>query len=1305
MEPRLIPLEPHVAPANLLGYLNFATGRPDARFQRAWDQAFRAVVAAGSERPWLDLPATLLAHLREYHAAGQAAFKDIAQAEAVLNLLVDHVLPAYRRFHADLLGHVPDMELFQSFFLVRVVEAILNQGGPWDEVERITKSALHQLNDYVGFRPIAVLESRDRPDPYDHERFRPIPLFIHGAGTAYGPYEAVIAKALDILQRTPESLLDEAYLDLGLLSEWAYDPRGYDHQHPVNRRPNYVFGEWDPHLLDNHGRYRRYVSRKPILDAVLERLNQHPQFPWEDRLFEAGAVLAGTVLMASCICGRGPGTHDSTVNLAKIVPRIAQLRDAFYDHWLDQMTGPLADRLRIEARTLRQPFGGIRQHLNQRLAAARATQLQERRVALLLATMGYEAEGLKRAERLESPSIRFVTAIQGHIVSADHATDHGDFDAAVAALIQVDDLLHRGIDCGALIDPWNILGFQGQMPLFQSVEDSIHDHRADELLRLMEQTFEAHGRLVCAAAAQGRGDVVAMLAPRSRELAAWWDRFATHEVGGLDSVHGEPIVSAALNAAEVLAEWHARGETPADLAFWRSRRDRLGATQSYALIVRVLLHKRDFAAAIGLLISWLSQADEVDLEEGDHSFYSLSLRWLFTLLARQRLDDRPEVVWPLVRRFFDQLETNADIYFEAPRLDPGTPARSEPGVEKSDDEGAEDTFSAAYEGMTFRDSAEDGTEGSLMEGGGKPDEREFALEAVEDDLSRHLKFLAMVARQWQIVARHAQRYPPDETTRTSLRTWAELAERQQRQLQAFLDELHNYPVAAPSGSYESLVEFDRQRMTKERLLDGAISATMEMVFAVRSLRSAVGGGTADDAPAWQPAMLQLERGILQSDLPVVRAALPRFVEAFREEPLLYSPLDAGGHPRQILRVRLSQMTLRMLLEGLPRLGLIRESYGVLRLARDMEQRNSGRGRQVTDYNRLFQNAFQAVITVVVESARHWQPAYDPRQLVRTLEALGNPFFVLWYEHSQTVRLSTLEGISNQEQWDDFIRFLRDVSPDLFTAKFMTLGNLRAILNRGLGQFLDYLQSDAEEDERPRRLLAALERGYDRGKAIHHLETALKAIVENYDEYKDYNATTTQSDYGDNLFRLLSFLRLKSSYDRHAWNFRPLVWLHEVLVRKGMTEVAALWRQKFVRLTQERAELHVQELKELQREHAMSLRTIADTIEERFVKPLDVDSLVARIEPAMKATRTRQGQAEALANLLAALKPFEAQPTGVGLDVPGWLRALESEIHRLQEEEAALAGVPESTFEFPSVRLSLADLEWQLREWERPFLPE
>ena len=80
-------------------------------------------------------------------------------------------------------------------------------------------------------------------------------------------------------------------------------------------------------------------------------------------------------------------------------------------------------------------------------------------------------------------------------------------------------------------------------------------------------------------------------------------------------------------------------------------------------------------------------------------------------------------------------------------------------------------------------------------------------------------------------------------------------------------------------------------------------------------------------------------------------------------------------------------------------------------------------------------------------------------------------------------------------------------------------------------------------------------GLPREEAVRWLELILEAVVENYGEYIDYNSTTTQSDRGEMLYTLLDFLRLSASYDRVAWNLKPVVIAHEVLVRCGRNEAA------------------------------------------------------------------------------------------------------------------------------------------------------
>jgi hypothetical protein len=345
----------------LLGYVNFSTGKPDPRFQAQLNEAYRA--CAGSEQPTETLHRQLIERLAELKASGASAFQDVAQSEWAIALVFDDALPAYRQHHAELLFHLSDRELAQPLFLARLFEAVLGQGGPWDERDRIVRATLQRLNDYVGHRPIAVLESRPKGEPYEHERVRPIPLYIKGAGVGVSHYAEMLTIALDILRSTAPGILADAYFDPDLLDEFAFDPRAYDHGHPNDRRPNYRFGEWDPHHIDNQGRYRRYVARHITLAALLDRVRQPGDLPREELLYESAAVLAGTVLMATGTSGAGPTTHDSTVKLGTLVERVAKYRDAFYRDLLAKCTGRHAERLKEEAQRTRQPFGAARQYL------------------------------------------------------------------------------------------------------------------------------------------------------------------------------------------------------------------------------------------------------------------------------------------------------------------------------------------------------------------------------------------------------------------------------------------------------------------------------------------------------------------------------------------------------------------------------------------------------------------------------------------------------------------------------------------------------------------------------------------------------------------------------------------------------------------------------------------------------------------------------------------------------------------------------------------------------------------------------
>jgi len=352
--------------------------------------------------------------------------------------------------------------------------------------------------------------------------------------------------------------------------------------------------------------------------------------------FEAAAVLAGTMLMATGTSGSSPATHDSFTSLATLMPRIARYRDIFYATLLEKVTGEHGARLRQEADSARQPFGGARQHLNQYLARHRAGQLQQRQLAVLFAEMGYPQASRREAAHIPAASVRLLSEILGRLTTGQLLVDRGRLSEAAALLPEVEDLLRRGIACGAFVDPWNVLGFQGLFPLFTAREDSIRDTRVDELVQVMEQTFNLYSRLASEAAASGDKELGTSLLSNLRRFATWWDRLATTSVNEVRRVHGGDTVASAEHVVAALSRWRERGETAADLAFWREHLQGFQSAKAFALVVDALLRKRDYRAAMALLMNWLGQAEQVPLEDGDYSFHGLALRWMLSLIGSER---------------------------------------------------------------------------------------------------------------------------------------------------------------------------------------------------------------------------------------------------------------------------------------------------------------------------------------------------------------------------------------------------------------------------------------------------------------------------------------------------------------------------------------------------------------------------------------------------------------------------------------------------------------------------------------------
>jgi hypothetical protein len=296
-----------------------------------------------------------------------------------------------------------------------------------------------------------------------------------------------------------------------------------------------------------------------------------------------------------------------------------------------------------------------------------------------------------------------------------------------------------------------------------------------------------------------------------------------------------------------------------------------------------------------------------------------------------------------------------------------------------------------------------------------------------------------------------------------------------------------------------------------------------------------------------------------------------------------------------------------------------------------------------------------------------------------------------------MRVSTLDAVTGEKNWNELVAFIRRYGRDLFHPRFLALGNLRGVYHRGVGAYLDYLQEEAGSGDVV-SLLEDLNRSIAREDAERLLQIILQTLIENYDHYRDFNATTPQSDYGENLFQLFEFLRLKASYDRNAWLLRPLILVHEVLVRRHEA-AAGLWREQVQHITHKTAEEHLVQLSRLEQKHGLRLTTIADRLEERFIKPLAIDRLCALIEPALDQARRGDSDQEEVP-LEKELKDLAAQPAGVGLDVPDWLLRLEGELQRVRTVRTSLVSLAETLFQIPKISVSFVDLAGQVKDWDR-----
>jgi len=1302
----------------VLGYLNFSSGAADdnllANLNDLYDLTFRQN-SGGSN--WKCVCQALRSRLDELESES-SAFRDAEQARAALLLIENDVIPGYFQFHRDLLQHQDEHNLVNSFFLGRVFETVLSQGAPWDQVARITDGAVGQLNDYIGYRPLATLESQ-KLQAYPHEWVRPIPIYVRGIGAAVGPFKDVVELAIDLLAAADEQVLRAAQFDLHHLHELAFDPRAYDFDHPVNRRPNYHFGQWDPHNIDNRGYYRRFVVQQVTLDALMARVLENKKLPAKEIEFEAAAVLAGTILMASGISGDGPGAFDSETTFANLLPVIAAYRDRFYENLLQQIGGKHRQRLEKEMLERRQPFGSARQHLNAQLARRRASQLETAHLSLLFARMGYPEAATDLVSTLSVTSTRMLSRIDCQLTGGSQAMDNREYESAFDLLRRIVDLLQRGIQCGAIIDPWNILGFDARFNLFPSLENSIHDHRADELLALMDRIFAYAARLWSEAAAADDQELCRRTKELFQQLAEWWRQFAVHEVSSVEGSDVDLVYQAAERVAEAMNVWHRGGAATEDVAFWAQHASMFDAPKAYALVITSLLNRGDLVASMPLLIHWISRGDQVGLEYPQTSFHALASRWLLTLL-QDALSDETESAcaeaWSRLTKFFDYLEVNAEAFWHIPQFGLGGEQRKSAPEDLPDEETDDgDLFDAAYENFVYVDSTDDGFDGSIFESGEVTDD-EFEMES--NRIVERLFFHQTLADLWRAAALFASKQRRHNAATSadgqldSMKHWVAHASKNCADLLKLLDAVQGYEIPRPMGDHDSMVDFDRRRMMKDALLEQIIATTVEMESTARLLLASAHCLGLENDPTPVDAELptaapsredttDLFVALLAEDKVATRRHLSQLLDKLEELPLLYVPIGKGGDPRTIVNARIRQQVVREMLSWLPRLGMLLEARHLLETARRMERNHFVGPGAVTEFDELFKAGFKAIVECLATSSES-RSAAEVKQnrrdeaLVTALEAITESLLVVWLKHSRTLRLSVIEKVRNRAEWEEVVDFIKRYGGDLFTQKFLNLANLRGILRQGVDNWIEQLEENPS-DEEEFAFLEQLDVGIPRERAVEHLTLILDAIAENYTEYRDYNSTTTQSDRGELLFTLLDFLRLRSKYDRVAWNLRPVVWVHEVLVRRKHTDAAKTWRRSLNEKFRDQADKYVEKLHKLQKQHAIKMPTVTDRINERFVHPMVIDRMRALIEPAMEAANNGKPSPE-FELLQVETEMLLREPSGVGLDLPDWLSALEDELEEARNPCTDVADVFRNDC-LPLTALSSEQIKAELERWK------
>jgi len=212
-----------------------------------------------------------------------------------------------------------------------------------------------------------------------------------------------------------------------------------------------------------------------------------------------------------------------------------------------------------------------------------------------------------------------------------------------------------------------------------------------------------------------------------------------------------------------------------------------------------------------------------------------------------------------------------------------------------------------------------------------------------------------------------------------------------------------------------------------------------------------------------------------------------------------------------------------------------------------------------------------------------------------------------------------------------------------------------------------------------------------------LELIYGSVVDKFDRFLEYNTTTTQSDYGNKFYVLLDFLRVEAAYDRDAWERVPESIVHRALALAGKQNALGILEDILEGESREDADQHVDNLMQLEQEYGVHLPGVSDRINERFIKPLAVNRMLALIEPTMHPKIDDREAHAKFERLRREIDSYMEDTSGSAVDIAQWLQDVGREVNRL-EAPSDYIKPPELEVRLPIVPTTEEDVRNQLSIW-------